>query len=224
MRAFLKEARYNRRASTSPGVGIVIAITACVIIRTLLLTASLALAANTSRADTGSDLVAEMNLARTQPAAYAQIVASRGAAVGASAKSVDEAVRFLQKQRPMGPLMQSTGLTQASLAHVLDTGARGIRGHRGSDGSNVSKRAERFGRWDGRIGENIFYGRVSARDAIVALIIDEGVGDRYHRRNIFEKTFRYTGAAAGSHTGFGAMFVTAFAASYREAGGRTAGL
>jgi len=195
-----------------------------VTIRTLFLTASLALAAITSRADTGSDLVAEMNLARTQPAAYAQIVASRGLAVGGKAKSIEEAVRFLQKQRPMSPLVQSTGLTQAALSHVLDSGPRGLRGHRGSDGSNVSRRAERFGRWDGRIGENIFYGRVSARDVIVALIIDEGVGDRYHRRNIFEKSFRYTGAAAGSHSGYGAMFVTAFAASYREAGGRTAGL
>lgn len=191
-------------------------------IRTLLL-ASLAFVC-TARAATGDELIAEMNLARTQPAAYAEIVAARGAAVGGSARSIAEAVRFLRQQRPISPLVQSAGLTQAALAHVLDTGPRGTRGHRGSDGSNVSKRASRFGRWDVRIGENILYGRASARDAIVSLIIDEGVGDRYHRRNIFERSFRFAGAAAGPHRGYGSMVVTDFAAVYREASSRTAGL
>ena len=192
-------------------------------IRTLIFATSFALAA-VSRADTGSDLVAEMNLARTQPAAYARIVAARGPALGNSPKAIEEAVRFLTKQRPVGALVQSPGLTQASLAHVLDTGPRGIRGHRGSDGSNCSKRADRFGRWDGRIGENIYYGRSGARDAIVCLIIDEGVGDRYHRRNIFERDFRFVGAAAGPHSVHGGVVVTDFASSFREATGRTAGL
>lgn len=192
-------------------------------IRALILIASLILATD-GLADTGADLVAEMNLARTQPAAYAQIVATRGAAMNNSPRAIAEAVRFLQKQRPLGTLVFSPGLSESALTHVLDTGARGSIGHRGSDGSNVAKRADRFGHWDIRVAENIFYGRVSARDAIVALIIDEHVGDRYHRRNIFEKAFRYAGAAAGGHASFGAMFVTDFAASYREAGGRTAGL
>lgn len=191
-------------------------------IRTLLL-ASLAFVC-TARAATGDELIAEMNLARTQPAAYADIVAARGAAAGGSARSVAEAVRFLRKQSPVAPLVRSAGLTQAALAHVLDTGPRGVKGHRGSDGSNVSKRASRFGRWDVRIGENILYGRASARDVIVALIVDEGVSDRYHRRNIFERSFRHVGAAAGPHSTYGAMFVTDFAAVYRDASGRTAGL
>jgi uncharacterized protein YkwD len=192
--------------------------------RTLLLIATSFALSLIGRADNGSELISEMNLARTQPQAYAQIVAARGPALGQSPKMVEEAVRFLQKQRPLGALTQSTGLTQAALTHVLDTGARGIKGHRGSDGSNVSNRADRFGRWDGRVGENIFYGRVSARDAIVALIIDQGVSDRYHRRNIFEAGFRFAGAAAGAHSGFGEMFVTDFASTYRESGNRTAGL
>lgn len=221
-RAIPERARYTRPARAASAAGIVIAFTARVI-RTFILAASLALAAPVF-ADTGAELIAEMNLARTQPAAYAQIVATRGAAMRNSPAAIEEAVRFLRKQRPIGALVQSPGLTQAALAHVLDTGPRGIKGHRGSDGSNCSKRAGRFGRWDVRIGENIFYGRVSARDAIVALIIDEGVGDRYHRRNIFEKAFRYAGGAAGQHAGYGAMFVTDFAAVYREADGRTAGL
>lgn len=172
-----------------------------------------------------SELIAEMNMARTQPQAYAQIVAARGPQLGGSAKSVAEAVRFLQKQKPVGAFIASPGLTQAAMSHVVDSGMRGAIGHRGTGGSNVSTRASRFGQWDGRIGENIFYGRVSARDAIVALIVDEGVRDRYHRYNLFEKGFRYAGAAAGPHSGYGLMFVTDFAAGFREGGNaRTAGL
>ncbi|MEQ1861051.1 MAG: CAP domain-containing protein [Chthoniobacteraceae bacterium] len=188
-----------------------------------LLAATLALTA-LSHADIGADLVAEMNLARTQPKAYARIVADRGAAAGASAGAIREAVRFLERQGRVPALVLSPGLSQAALSHVIDAGGRGFRSHRGSDGSNVSNRANRFGRWDGRIGENIYFGRSSARDAIVALIIDQGVGDRGHRSNIFEKTFRYVGAAAGPHVSMGAVFVTDFAASYRESGERTAGL
>ena len=188
-----------------------------------LLAATLALT-SLSHADIGADLVAEMNLARTQPKTYARIVAERGAAIGASAGAIREAVRFLEKQSRVPALVLSGGLSQAALSHVIDTGGRGIRSHRGSDGSNVSTRASRFGRWDERIGENIYFGRASARNAIVALIIDQGVGDRGHRANIFEKTFRYAGGAGGPHVSMGAVFVTDFAADFRESRERTAGL
>lgn len=195
-------------------------------IRKLLLAASLILPVFSSfAAETSADFLTEMNLARTQPQAYAKIVAARGPAIGSSPRAVAETVRFLEKQRPVPALAYSAGLSQAALSHVLDTGPRGTRGHRGSDGSNCAKRVDRFGRWDGRVGENIMYGRLSVRDAVVALIIDEGVSDRYHRYNIFNKAFRVAGAAAGPHLSYGLMYVTDFAASYREAAGsRTAGL
>jgi uncharacterized protein YkwD len=174
-------------------------------------------------AEMTGDLLAEMNLARTQPQTYAQIVAERGPSLGHNPRVVQEAVHFLQQQGAVPAFVRSSGLTHSALSHVLDTGSRGTRGHRGSDGSNVSSRASRFGRWDVRIGENICYGRNNARDAIVCLIIDDGVGDRAHRRNIFEKSFRFAGAAGGPHANMRAIVVTDFAAVYYEAGGsRTA--
>jgi uncharacterized protein YkwD len=167
-------------------------------------------------ADYDEEVLAEMNFARTQPRVYAQIVAERGAAIGNSPRAVAEAVRYLRKQKAVAALAISSGLTQAALSHVLDCGPRGIRGHRGSDGSHVSRRADRFGRWDGRIAENISYGRFSPRDTVVFLIIDEGVGDRGHRLNIFQKDFRRVGIASGAHATYGLMVVTDFAAEYRE--------
>jgi uncharacterized protein YkwD len=195
------------------------------VIRAVLLSLLFALPFAGRAAETSADVVAEMNLARTQPQMYAQIVAQRAPSLGNSPRAIEEAVRFLKKQHPAAPLTVSQGLSQAALSHVLDTGMRGSKGHRGSDGSNVANRASRFGRWDVRIGENIFYGRIGARDAVVALIVDEGVRDRYHRYNIFEKAFRFAGAAVGPHAGFGSMVVTDFAAVYQEGtGSRTAGL
>ena len=67
---------------------------------------------------------------------------------------------------------------------------------------------------------------VAARDTAEAhrIMPDLGEGDRYHRRNIFERDFRYVGAAAGPHSVHGGVVVTDFASSFREATGRTAGL
>jgi uncharacterized protein YkwD len=160
----------------------------------------------------------ELNLARTQPQAYATIVSERAPALGISARATAEAVRYLHKQRPVGVLLESAGLTQAAMAHAFDTGPRGLKGHRGSDGSRVTQRADRFGRWDQLIGENLIYGKGSARDWIVCLIVDEGIGDRYHRVNIFKREFQFVGIAAQPHSTAGQMMVTDFAAKYREGG------
>jgi len=164
----------------------------------------------------------ELNLARTQPQAYAAIVAERAPALGISPKATEETVRYLQKQKPVGALTPSAGLTQAALMHVLDTGPRGIKGHRGTDGSRVTHRAERFGKWDRLIGENLIYGKGTPRDWIVALIVDEGIGDRYHRVNIFKPEFRFVGIAAGTHATAGQMMVNDFAAEYQERGSSVA--
>jgi uncharacterized protein YkwD len=158
----------------------------------------------------------ELNLARTQPQAYAAIVAERAPVLGISTKAVAEAVRYLQKQKPVGELLDSAGLTQAAMAHTFDTGPRGIKGHQGSDGSRVTQRADRFGHWDQLVGENLIYGKASPRDWIVCLIVDDGVGDRYHRVNIFKREFRFVGVAAGPHATAGQMLVTDFAAKYRK--------
>jgi uncharacterized protein YkwD len=163
-----------------------------------------------------AQVFAEMNLARTQPASYAKVVAARGPAIGNSPRAVKEAVRFLQKQKGMPALNPSSGLSQAALAHVLDCGPRGIKGHVGSDGSHVNRRADRFGQWVDRVAENISFGQLSARDTIVLLIVDEGVGDRAHRHNIFQRDFRFVGVASGPHASTGLMVVTDFAAGYRE--------
>ena len=48
-------------------------------------------------------------------------------------------------------------------------------------------------------GENIDYGKKSPEQVIVALMIDDGVKDRGHRKNIFSKGFKKMGAFTGHH-------------------------
>lgn len=177
-----------------------------------------------SAADLSTEVIAEMNLARTAPREYAQVVASRMAGYRGveGEKVVAEAVRFLEKARPLPPLAFSQGIAQGALTHVLDMGPVGGRGHRGSNGSQPWDRMARFGQWIGHAGENIDYGVRDARAIVVRLIVDDGVKGRGHRKNIFSKDFRVAGAAAGFHAQYGRMTVIDFAGAFVETPGRVA--
>jgi uncharacterized protein YkwD len=89
-------------------------------------------------------------------------------------------------------------------------------GHNGSDGSNPASRINRYGHWQGAWAENISYGRRSARDIVLALIIDDGVRGRGHRKNIFNPSYNVAGAAYGPHPRFGSVCDIDFAGAYAE--------
>ncbi len=122
----------------------------------------------------------------------------------------------LLKTEPMGILHPSEGLSQAAKLHATYLRRRGIRGHGGQGG--IRARIERFGRWDGQIGENITYGNFSAHDAVIYLLIDDDVFDRSHRYNIMNPGFNYVGVAKDRHPGFpvGDMYVINYAYYFRE--------
>ena len=172
--------------------------------------------------DLAAQVQAELNLARTAPLHYAQIVA--GHHRGAGERAVAEAVRFLEKARPLPPLTRSEGLSASALGHVLDLGPSGARGHTGRDGSTPWKRMARFGRWSGSVAENISYGESEARGIVVSLIIDDGVRGRGHRLNIFGRNLFRVGIACGAHAGYGTMCVMDFAGAFAEAEPRVAAI
>lgn len=172
--------------------------------------------------DLAAQIQAELNLARTAPRQYAQIVA--GHRRTASERAVAEAVRFLEKARPLPPLTHSDGLSASALCHVLDLGPAGARGHTGRDGSTPWKRMARFGQRSGYAAENISYGESDARGIVVSLIIDEGVRGRGHRLNIFGRNLFRVGIACGSHAGYGTMCVMDFAGAFAEVEPRVAAI
>ncbi len=177
-----------------------------------------------SAQDLSSQVLAELNLARTQPQRYAHLLASAMSGQRASTRDVAEAVRFLQRARPLPPLAYSAGMSLGARAHVADLGPRGGRGHFGRGGSTPFTRINRYGQWVGSAAENIYYGSRDARGIVCAWIVDSGVPGRGHRKNIFNPRYTVAGVAYGKHAGFGAMCVSDFAAGYVEKGGAIAGL
>jgi len=132
----------------------------------------------------------------------------------------EECTQVLGKTKPMGILTPQAGLARAARDHVLDQSKTGQTGHEGRDHSNVSGRANRYGRWNGKIGENIQYGHAAAARIVSSLLIDDGVPSRGHRKIILEPLFRNAGVAFGPHPKFRNMCVIVFAAEYADGGAK----
>lgn len=165
-----------------------------------------------------------INLARTDPAAYARRLREHrgfydgdvfrdpdGIAIRTQegVRAVDEAIAFLERQAPLPPLTPSQILRLAAADHVADQGPRGALGHESRDGSSFLDRiVRRGGARSG--GENIAYGGDTGEAVVIQLIVDDGVADRGHRTNIFRPGYVSAGAACGPHRAYRYMCVIDF--------------
>lgn len=177
-------------------------------------------------------VIREMNLARQNPALYATFVEElRGRMSGnvmvlpgrtrirtkEGTAALDEAIRFLRNAQAQAPLALSPGMCRAAADHCADQASGGF-GHAGRDSSHADGRIARYGTFGGCWGENISYGKSTTRDVVLALIIDDGLPARKHRKNIFNPNFNFAGAAFGRHARFGTVCSMDFAGSYTERG------
>lgn len=175
-------------------------------------------------------VIREMNLARENPRLYAAFADElrscfQGKSLALESRrryhttegvgAIDEAVRFLRKVRPLPALMLSAGMCRAAADHCLEQAA-GQTGHVGNNRSTPGDRINRYGTWTGAYGENISYGQKSARAIVLTLIIDDGVRSRGHRKNIFNPSFNYAGAAIGRHVKYQTVCSIDFAGGYAE--------
>ena len=160
--------------------------------------AALAFSCLTARAgEMSAQVLAELNLARTAPQTYARLLADR---MPQSDRDVAEAIRFLEHARPLPPLASSTGLAMGAQLQVDAQGPTGGFGH----GSSPFSRMSRYGQWIGPAGENISYGQHDARSVVIQLIVDHGVSNRGHRKNVFSTSYGVAGVACGGHATWGA--------------------
>jgi uncharacterized protein YkwD len=184
------------------------------------------------------EMIAEMNLARTQPQVYASFLEETkkyytgnqlrypGRAIETTVEgwaAVDEAIRFLRAATPLPPLEVYKGMTLAAKDQARDLGTSGNTGHKGSDGSTPNVRVSRYGDWLSSIGENIVYqATATARESVMGLIVDDGIGGRGHRKNIFDPTYRAAGIALGERSTLGRLCVITFAGGFTEKGAAAA--
>lgn len=58
-------------------------------------------------------------------------------------------------------------MVACSRDHVLDSGPTGVTGHTGTDGSSFSDRCSKYVELQGMSGENIAYGKKSAKEVVI---------------------------------------------------------
>ena len=65
--------------------------------------------------------------------------------------------------------------------------------HRGTDGTMAWDRVSRYGEWQAKISENMTFGPATPHDVVAALLIDDGISDRGHRKNILDPDVKVVG-------------------------------
>jgi len=166
-------------------------------------------------------VLAEINQVRAHPQAYArqlrreQLRAARyygeeGYGVTRDdPDAVEDAIDFLMRQSPLPPLSRDSRLAAAAHVHASRQGATGGVGH-GAPGS-LGRRLQAQGLYAGIEAESISYGQRSPQDVVHQLVVDSGVPNRGHRKDMFGHAFQAAGVACGPHAQWGAMCVIEYA-------------
>jgi uncharacterized protein YkwD len=96
-------------------------------------------------------------------------------------------------------------MSEAAEDHVRDQAPRGLMNHRGTDGSMAWDRVSRYGEWKKKISENMTFGPMTPHDVVAALLIDDGITDRGHRKNVLDPDVHLVGVACGTHRSYRVM-------------------
>ncbi len=182
-------------------------------------------------------VVAEINRARTNPAAYAdwlenmkqyfdgnelKIPGRPSFTTTTGAAGFDEAIQYMKSVSPAPPVTISNGLYLAARDHAQDLATNGGNiPHVGTDGSTVSDRMSRYGSFSTSYynGENIASASSSFNWPelfIMLMIVDDWEPTRGHRLNTMKPVFQEVGVACAPNTSGVTNCVMDFAAGYTD--------
>ena len=132
------------------------------------------------------------------------------------APAVQECIDVLMKTNPMETLALENGLCLAAQWLADDQANTGKIGHNGSDGSSPLDRMNRYGKYLILAGENCAYGTKTGKEIVAQLLIDDGVMNRGHRKNILNPIFKKVGIGYNDEgkAPYGAVSVMDFAGGY----------
>ncbi len=114
--------------------------------------------------------------------------------------------RDLRKTEGLPPLEPQADLTTIALEHARVSGESGSTGHQ-----NFNQRFENvLGNPYTLVAENLAYGHPEAIDIVISLLIDEGIRNLGHRKNILHPQFNSVGVVIRSHEQFRVQCVIDF--------------
>ena len=134
------------------------------------------------------------------------------------ASSLNDAIQFLKKQKPLPELTLNKDISQACKDHLNDIGPKGLTTHEGSDGSNIGERIEKYCEWDGATAQNLDFGFKKPENILLNMIIDDGVKERYQRLNLFNPEFKFVGIAIAPHKEYEICVAIGFCKGVRALG------
>lgn len=138
------------------------------------------------------------NLMRKNPAGFSEAVVKEfliqfPEANSAEARSLITDLKQVKAALPF--FLPDEGLIRMAKTHAADLKNRGgIISHQSSSGKSFVDRIKEIGGY--RCGaENVFVGTPQALDALILLLIDKGVRDKGHRKNLLDQNFTLMGAS-----------------------------
>ena len=139
----------------------------------------------------------EINMMRSNPSGYIPYIEQykqdilSGKSFGSSIAVCDELIEELRRTPPLSILQPISCLYSAAKKHGLDQKSRGSTGHDGSDGSWPWDRVRRECPQLSDGNENLVGGPSSVREAVILLLVDDGIPSRGHRNTLLNKDWKY---------------------------------
>ena len=133
-----------------------------------------------------------VNQARTNPQAAADRVTSNltpdvSATLDYYHVDLNAAKQAIATSAPKPPLAWNPALAAAAQGHSQDMANTQVQSHTGSDGSSPDQRMEQAGYTNhNSTGENAYAYSTSVDEAMQAFLLDWGVSDQGHRRNLLQ--------------------------------------